>query len=152
MIEAEITDMWCAARLLYESLVTDRSENGETLFEERIVVFQCPKREEVSTRVRPIAAEYEDDFENLHGNGVTWKFREVLEVQEIIEDTISDGTEIFFRFWHDPDARDFDTMRRTHEEAWWDTSSKSAASPARRRTRAKASPARASPAASPRTL
>ena len=135
--------MWYAARLLYESVVDDRLKNGEKLFEEKVLLFQCPKREEVLPRLHAIAVEHETDFANLEGNRVTWTFRETLEVQEIIDRNIDDGTEILFRFWHNPDARDFETMRRTHEEAWWTAPSK-ASSSARRRTRAKTSPARAS--------
>jgi hypothetical protein len=134
--------MWYSARLLYESVHEDREE---ALFEEKIVVFQCPDRDQVPVRLEAIAAENEVSYDNVFGNRVDWQFREVLEVQELFGEGIADGAEVFFRFWTNPDSRDFEDMRRTQEEPWWAASTKATSTGARRRTRSKkAAAARAS--------
>lgn len=128
MIGLEETDMWYSARLLYESVHEDREE---ALFEEKIVVFKCADRDQVLVRLGTIAAENEVSYDNVFGNRVDWTFREVLEVQELFGEDITEGTEVFFRFWTNPDSRDFENMRRTHEEPWWEASTKATPTNAR---------------------
>jgi len=43
----------------------------------------------------------------------------VLEVQEITDPSIEDGTEVFYRLWDSPRPQDFEYLRRTEREPWW---------------------------------
>ena len=114
--------MWYSARLLYESVleVARSSKDWEPLFEEKFVVFRCTDTEDLMAKLTTIAKGYELEFENVYKETVRWLFREVLEVQEIMGRSIKDGTEVFYRRWHDPQhPEDFEYIRRTETESWW---------------------------------
>ena len=111
---------WYSARLLIES-VNDARPRGETLFEETVIVFRfaedCETKDLIA-RVKALAREREDEYVAIAGNRVKWVFREILEIQDI-SGAMKDGTEVYFRWWHDPGPRAFELMRRTHEHPWW---------------------------------
>jgi hypothetical protein len=66
-----------------------------------------------------IAKSYEHAYENAEGKRVEIQFREILEVQEVLDQSIKDGSETFSRFWHNPTPQDFTILRTVHESAWW---------------------------------
>ena len=117
---------WYSARLLYE-IVLYESQGGERLpheeddphFEERLVVFRCRKDEDVVAKLTTVARDYETQYEAAAGNWVEWTFREILEIQEVMGRKITDGTEVYYRFWHAPDEHDFKMLRETEWGPWW---------------------------------
>ena len=115
---------WYSARLLYES-VHYKSQGGERvdadepLFEEKLIVFHCRKDEDIVAKLKTIADEQEHEYEAAAGNWVKWTFREILEIQEVMGRKITDGTEVFYRFWGAPDEHDFEMMRETATDPWW---------------------------------
>lgn len=117
---------WYSARLLYESVLYE-SQGGqrlppgedEPLFEEKLVVFRCRKDEDVVAKLTIVARDHEEHYEAAAGNWVEDTFREILEIQEVMGRKITDGTEVFYRFWHAPDEHDFKMMRRTQTDPWW---------------------------------
>jgi hypothetical protein len=116
---------WYSARLLYE-VVLYESQGGQRLppgeddplFEEKLVVFRCRKDEDVVAKLTTVAKDHEEQYEAAAGNWVEWTFREILEVQDVGR-KITDGTEVFYRFWHGPDEHDFKMMRETHTGERW---------------------------------
>ncbi len=117
---------WYSARLLYE-IVLYESQGGERLpheeddphFEEILVVFHRRKDEDIVAKLMTIAKDKEDEYEAAAGNWVKWTFREILEIQEVSERKITDGTEVFYRFWLAPDEHDFERLRETGTDPWW---------------------------------
>jgi hypothetical protein len=117
---------WYSARLLYEWVLYE-SQGGERLpheeddphFEERLVVFRCRKGEDVVAKLKIVAKDYEDQYEAAAGNWVEQQFREILEIQDVMARKITDGTEVFYRFWHAPDEHDFERLRETGTDPWW---------------------------------
>ncbi len=117
---------WYSARLLYEWVLYE-SQGGERLpqeeddpnFEERLVVFRCRKGEDVVAKLKTVAKDYEDQYEAAAGNWVEQQFREILEIQDVMAHKITDGTEVFYRFWHAPDEHDFERLRETATDPWW---------------------------------
>ena len=113
---------WYSARILYQSLVdddVDEASEGAVLFEEKLLIFSCRERSNVREQLAALAKKNEESYQNAEGNQVTWVLREILEVQEIMAESVGDGTEVFYRYWHNPSERDFDEMRQTQTEAWW---------------------------------
>jgi len=111
--------MWYSARLLYESVAVEQGRDNDPLFEEKLIVFIAGENDDIVTKVTSLAKRDEIQYENALGYDIRWEFREILEVQEIMSEAIEEGTEVFFRFWHDPTARDFQSMRQTHGDKWW---------------------------------
>ncbi len=113
---------WYCARLLFESVHDPPSPPSKLfpIFEESFIVFRVEDGEPIHARLLDLAHGMEDNYKAAAGNRVYDTFREILEVQEIIGDRIEDGTEVFYRWWHNPGPWAFKTMRRTHEgRAWW---------------------------------
>jgi hypothetical protein len=117
---------WYSARLLYESVlyVSQGGERlppaeDEPLFEEQLIVFRCRKDEDVVAKLMTIAKDKEDEYEAAAGNWVEQTFREILEIQDVMGRKITDGTEVFYRFWSAPDEEDFARMRKTETVPWW---------------------------------
>lgn len=117
-------ETWYSGRLLFERVFDDTAKaNAEAFFEEKLVVFRCEETGYIVDKLTALAKKQEEDFDNDEGNRVRWLFREILEVQEILAYEIGDGTEVWYRHWHDPGAHDLENIRRTHEEPWWRNSS-----------------------------
>ena len=85
---------WFAARLLSESVHPDEP-NGSTLFEESIVLLRARDAADASRRANELGAKPEAEYVSAAGDAVRWTFREVLEVQELVDDEIADGTEVY---------------------------------------------------------
>jgi len=110
---------WYSARLLFESL--HRLSKEPPFFEEKWAVFRAASHDDAATKVKKVGKKFEHAYENAKGNMVHVKFREVLEVQEILDDQIRDGTEVFFRFWSKPTLQQLALLRETQEQPWWRT-------------------------------
>jgi hypothetical protein len=110
---------WYSARLLYEFVVKGRHKPKDILFEEKVIVFRVKPDESLTERLAATAYGDELHYENADGKNVHVRFREVLEVQEIMGPSISDGTEVFYRYWDNPGVRAFGVMRETQTDVWW---------------------------------
>ena len=85
---------WFAARLLSEDLHPSEP-NAAPLFEESIILLRARDAAEARARSEEMAARSETEYSNPDGHTVRWVFREVLEVQELVDDDIADGTEVY---------------------------------------------------------
>lgn len=111
--------MWYSARLLFELMAVDERSDHEPFFEEKLIVFRCEDSENIVEHIHAVSRQDESEFENTAGYAVRWILREILEVQEVMDESIEDGTEVFFRFWTNPSKRDLKFLRETHTEPWW---------------------------------
>lgn len=109
---------WYSARLLLERTVGG-GKPVKPLFEESVIIFQSTDRHTASKNAKQLGRKASHRFKNVYGETVRWTFREVLEVQEIMGDKLTDGTEVYFRWWDNPSERTLRMIRRTHEEPWW---------------------------------
>jgi hypothetical protein len=102
---------WFAARILSEALHPNDANDAppEALFEETIVLLRARNAREAVRRAHELGAGAEHEYENALGGVVRWVFREVLEVQELLDDEIADGTEVYYTFL---DRRQLDERRR----------------------------------------
>jgi hypothetical protein len=111
---------WFSARLLIERTI-DTAKPPKPLFEESVIIFEMPEdgpASAIKKRVNQLGRKASHRYKNSYGETVRWTFREVLEVQEIVGE-LTDGTEIFYRWWDSPSDRKMKMIRETHEEAWW---------------------------------
>lgn len=110
---------WYSARLLFEFVHDPPDAKPKPLFEESLIVFRATKSEVPIEKRTRLAHAMEHDYRASAGNQVYYTFREVLEVQDIMGGKITDGTEVFYRFWHNPGPMRFRIMRETHSWDWW---------------------------------
>jgi len=111
---------WYAARLLYECVVeADASaDDEETLFQERVFVVSLDAGEDLLEKVTALAHREQLSCDNLEGNRVDWVLREILEIEDLMTDSISDSTEVYYRPWHNPDNADFEHLRESDHGQW----------------------------------
>lgn len=96
---------WFAARILSEAVHRD-DPAPESLFEERIILLRAQNEGEAMRRAGEIGAGSVHEYQNAFGKAVRWEFRDVLEVQEVLDDQIVDGTEVYYAFLGEREARE----------------------------------------------
>ena len=122
--ESASKDQWYSARLLYERRLLESPDgpelpDAEPLFEESLIVFRADKDDDVVTKLMSLAERGSHDYKAVAGNWVKWAFREILEIQEISGYAIDDGTEVFYRWYHNPTKGDWKKLRQTQMDPWW---------------------------------
>lgn len=85
--------MWFAAKLLFESSVPD--EEGRLLQEESIRLIQAVDEAEARSKASRVGSSEQHEYLNHLGETVAWHFVSVLEVQDLGEDNLTDGMEVF---------------------------------------------------------
>jgi hypothetical protein len=84
--------MWFAAKLLFESSVPD---DGRVLQEESIRLIQAADEAQAQSKACLLGPSEEHEYLNEHGETVRWRFVSVLEVQDLCEENVCDGMEVF---------------------------------------------------------
>jgi hypothetical protein len=118
---------WYAVRFLLESLHPGEAE-APRFFEERILVVRADDEDEAREKAVAHARSQEDEYENALGNTVKVVFREVLDVQDILGDDITDLTEVYYHFLN---ADEVDQIRKSLEPGSADERWPATARPAR---------------------
>jgi hypothetical protein len=85
--------MWFAAKLLFESTVPD--EDGRLLQEESIRLIQASDEADARSRACQLGNSEQHQYPNHLGETVAWQFVSVLEIQDLCEESLSDGMEVF---------------------------------------------------------
>ena len=89
---------WFAARLLFESTYSG-GRPEETLFEEKVVLIKSDHGiEDAEKRARKIGLSSTESYQNMQGQTVTWAFREVLDLVQLNEADIGEGSEVYYHF------------------------------------------------------
>jgi hypothetical protein len=89
---------WYSARLLFESSV-EGDESDAPLCEESIRVLRAESSDAALLKAADIGHAAEHEYPNDSGKLVKWSFVSVLEVQDLCEDELREGTEVFSRLF-----------------------------------------------------
>ncbi len=90
---------WFSARLLFFTTVNGH-EDADPLCEESIILVHAENESSARKSATCLAAKMEHGYENGQAEPVEWKFAGIVEVQDIFEESIENGTEVFSQlFW-----------------------------------------------------
>lgn len=91
---------WYSARLLFMSSAKGGQMEIDPLSEESIILIRADKEENARKSARKAALKMQHDYENEEGQQIAWKFVDILELQDLCEQSLDTGTEVFSRlFW-----------------------------------------------------
>jgi hypothetical protein len=94
-----MTMTWYSAKLLFK---TDKIEDSQPcMIEESIRLIQATDEEEAQARAEALGRAEEHSYANETGQLVYWRFIEVMEIQDLGEDEISDGIEVYSRLGYE---------------------------------------------------
>ena len=109
---------WYAGRLLWESIIAGKRvrDRGVYPFEETVVLFKSNSISEAKKRAHHYGLESEHSYKNTYGETVSWRFRAVLDVMEIIDAKPTNKAQIYTQFLRKSDLRprDLKTIRMYH--------------------------------------
>jgi len=85
--------MWFAAKLLFE---TDAPhDDGRVLQEESIRLIQANDESQAHSKATHLGISEQHQYPNDQGEIVAWRFVSILEIQDLCEDNLFDGMEVF---------------------------------------------------------
>lgn len=85
---------WYLARLLMKSSI---NYDSGSLFMEEFVLTRADSYDEAYAKASNKGVTMEHSYLNERGETIYWSFQCVLEIKEVIDDEILDGTEIYAR-------------------------------------------------------
>jgi hypothetical protein len=94
---------WFSVRLLFASEIQGDS-NLDRLCEESIIVVSASDEEHARQAAQAIALKMQHDYQNEGGEDVQWRFVQILEVQDLCEEKIESGTEVWSRLFYESQA------------------------------------------------
>lgn len=89
---------WFSAAIIYESKMDGRAYD-DSLRECSVRILLADSEEAAWTRAEEVGRKNEHSYLNSDGETVSWVFCEVGDVQELYEDSLADGDEVFSRMW-----------------------------------------------------
>ncbi|WP_437997658.1 DUF4288 domain-containing protein [Sorangium sp. So ce185] len=89
---------WYSVCMLFESEVDDQSSE-EPLCEESIRLVNAADVDEAKRIADSLGVELEHSYANPDGKTVRWMFKGIVEVQDLCEAEIVNGTEVFSRMF-----------------------------------------------------
>src|SRR5205809_117821 len=87
---------WYCASLVYRCTVGD--DDLEPFLEHRLILLQAHSLGEAEVSALKLAPEAEHDYENEARESVTWSFIKLLEIKELFDKVIGDGTAVYWTF------------------------------------------------------
>jgi hypothetical protein len=90
--------MWYGINLLFKSIHDPATSENEPLWEESILLIEAASEEEARQTGARLGRSKNHEYISASGDLVKWRFEKVESVCEILDDTISSGTEVFSRF------------------------------------------------------
>ncbi len=82
---------WFAVRYFSECVL----DNAEDLYEDSILLIHAEDEAEALAKGKVSARESNHSYANSRGEDVRWEFREVLDVKQLFDDEIHDGSEVY---------------------------------------------------------
>jgi len=89
---------WYAVRALY------RADHGRkdassvrTLLEESILLFRSTPSS-AAVKGHQVCKRHQHSYTNVYGEMVSWKLHQVLEIVEVMDQQIAEGSEVYHRF------------------------------------------------------
>ena len=89
---------WYAARLVFEAEI-DGQPSEDPLCEESIRLLEAPDLAAAEGKAVLVGKESEHAYENEYKQVVRWRFRGVIELQDLCESQLSDGMEVFSKIF-----------------------------------------------------
>lgn len=90
--------VWYAARALYRA---DHGHIGPSsvrmLLEESVILFKSMPSS-AATKGHQVARQRQHSYKNIYGEMVRWKLHKVLEIVELFDRRITEGSEVYHRF------------------------------------------------------
>ena len=100
---------WFGVRLLMESVHGEGSA-APGLLEDLILLVRASTLDEASLKAEAVARKSEERYESAGGDEITWRFKEVLDAKEVLDEDIGDGTQIYYSHLK---AGELDMLRAT---------------------------------------
>ena len=85
---------WFSVRYFSECVLDD----AEDLYEESILLIHADDDARARTKGEAAARGANHSYANSTAEDVRWEFREVLDVKQLLDDEIHDGSEIYYAF------------------------------------------------------
>ncbi len=95
--------------------MTVNAPDDKPLYEERFLFIRATSEQEAREKVLQYTVQ-PLRYQNQYGETVTWTFKELISVQQMVKDEIVDGTELFSRFFRNYDAYTLAFLNRSNEE------------------------------------
>ncbi|PGM53855.1 DUF4288 domain-containing protein [Bacillus sp. AFS053548] len=98
---------WYAVKVLYESIhsgnpspekIDEDYYDKFKMYEESIVLFKARSLDHANSIAERNAIKSEHSYKNMYDEVVNWKFVEIIDCYNLIDDKIRPGTEIYSRF------------------------------------------------------
>lgn len=90
--------MWFSAKCIFVSKI-DGHLLSEPLCEESIILFEAESLESARQSALDLAKKAEHSYKNEQGEEVEWRFEELIEVQDLCEEQLYSGVEVFSRLF-----------------------------------------------------
>jgi hypothetical protein len=88
---------WFAARILFEARV--EGEESSSLYEDRIVLVRADSGIDAAwKKAVKLGQSAADQYENEAGEKVAWVFKEVLDVVQLNEMDVGEGSEVYHHY------------------------------------------------------
>lgn len=89
---------WYSAKLLFEAEV-EGGASGDLMCEESIRLIEAEDEMDAQRRAAEVGAQAQHEYLNDEGHAVRWRFRRVLEIQDLCESQIAHGMEVFSKMF-----------------------------------------------------
>lgn len=89
--------MYYSALLLYKAVVEENRD--ELVYEERLLLIEATDEKEALDKAQHLAKDDHVSYLNVYGKSVTWLPMQVLGVCEIMDNSLTSGTELHSRFF-----------------------------------------------------
>lgn len=87
--------MWYSAKLLIISAVDDGKKTVPALVEESIILIEAESPDTAKERALEAGLRMEHEYDNYRGRQVRWRFGKLLELQDLSEEKVFSGMEVF---------------------------------------------------------
>lgn len=91
-------DKWFSALMELEAEIGGLPQH-DGLCEASVRLFRATDVAAAQDKAEVLGRQLEHDYLNENGEPVVWRFRGVIDVQEVEEDSIVDGVEVFSRLY-----------------------------------------------------
>jgi len=89
--------VWYGVRVAVEIRVAD-DPPGKRTYEDRVIVVRASSEAVARRKAERLTRADEETYRNFKGDIVKWRFRDVVDNWLILDDNISDGTEVYSAF------------------------------------------------------
>ena len=95
-LDLTVAVAWYGVQIVYEAAVGGTPDR-DPMREESIHIVLADSEDQARKRAEEIGRDNQHSYENADGERVTWRFVCVAQVQDLCEDRLTDGMEVFSR-------------------------------------------------------